>query len=249
VSETTDGSPPEPPFEAAGEQADETATVRERVRGVLPSLSEPAKVSTVATMADCSVEGARTALREYAEMGLVVRTDDSPEAYERNPEYFQFLRGHRLAAEHSTEQLRAKLVEAYRDHRAFAAQFGTDSPAAVSVDERESPDRAEALFEWEALLSKADDLREAYRQREGRMPAAIETLPTPASSTAAEDESDSLGELPSLDPVYFTALSTDELAEMATVAEQRRELVAAIRDRLPDSPDTAGEMQHADTGE
>ncbi|MFB6242848.1 MAG: hypothetical protein ABEH80_02000 [Halobaculum sp.] len=249
MTETTDKSKAESLFEPAEEQTDETPTVRERIRRVVMSLSEPAKVSSVAAMADCSAVAARTVLREYAEMGLIVRADDSPEAYEPNPAYIQFLQGHRVAVEHSTEQLRAKLVEAYHDHRSFAAQFGTGKPAAVSVDERESPDRAEALSEWEALLSEADDLREAYYQREGRMPAAVETLPTPASSTAAGRESDSLEELLSLDPIYFPALSTDELREMATVAEQHRELVGAIRDQLPHPSDSAGEMQHADTGE
>lgn len=53
-------------------------------------------MKTIASIADCSAEGARTARREYAEKGVVVQTNENPKTYERNPRYFQFLRGHAL---------------------------------------------------------------------------------------------------------------------------------------------------------
>lgn len=234
MPEMNDGDPPEPPFEAADESVEQPAgKVRERVRQVLSSLSEPAKVSTIAEMADCSAEGARNSLREYADMGLVVKTNDNPEMYERNPAYFQFLRGHRLAQEHTTEELREKLAETYREHLEFADRFDAPSPEDVEVDERESRERFEAAFEWEALLEKADDLREAYRQQTGTMPTAIEDLPVRERSTSGSGTGfATLGDVPSLDPVYFSPLDDTGVSALMSVAEQHRELVEEIQKNL-----------------
>jgi hypothetical protein len=248
---SSEGGPPDPPFEAADEPVDKPAgKVRERVRQVLSSLSEPAKVSTIAEMADCSAEGARNTLREYAEMGLVVKTNDNPEMYERNPAYFRFLRGHRLAQEHTTEELRKKLVEKYLEHRAFADRFDAASPEAVEVDERESSERFDAVFEWEALLSEADGLREAYRQQTGTMPAAIEDLPT-GEWSPDEDEGDlaALRDVPSIDPLYFTALTGSDLSALLSVAEQHRELVEAIQENLSGMVDAHQRKPYTDPGE
>jgi hypothetical protein len=228
-----DGSPT-PPFEAADEPVDKPAgKVRDRVRQVLSSLSEPAKVSTIAEMADCSVEGARNSLREYAEMGIVVQNDTNLEMYECNDAYFQFLRGHRLAEEHTTEELREELVKKYRRHREFADRFGAASPTEVEVDERESRERFESVFEWEALLEEADDLREAYRQQTGTMPSAVEDLPTGEWSAEEETiELSALGDLPSIDPIYFSAVPNNELSALMSMAEQHRELVETIQENL-----------------
>lgn len=195
----SEGGPPEPPFEAADEPDDQLpGKMRERVRQVLSSLSESAKVSAIGEMADCSAEGARNALREYAEMGLVVQTNNNPEMYERNPAYFQFLRGHRLAQDHTTDELREKLVDEYLEHRDYVERFGTASPEDVEVDERESSQRFDAVIEWEALLSHADDLREAYRQQTGTMPPAIGDLPTTEWSSDEDNvELSALGDLSS----------------------------------------------------
>lgn len=251
MPETTGGGPPEPPFEAADEPIEKPAgKVRERVRQVLSSLSEPAKVSTIAEMADCSAEGARNSLREYAEMGLVVQTNDNPETYERNPAYFQFLRGHRLAQEHTTEELREKLIEKYLEHRAFVERFDATAPEDVEVDERESSERLDAVFEWEALLSKADDLREAYRQQTGTMPAAIEDLPTEEWSPDDNDvDFSALGDIPSVDPLYFSAFADSNLPALLTVAEQHRELVEAIQENLSGLVDVQQMKSRTDTGE
>jgi hypothetical protein len=250
MPEITEGGPPEPPYEASDEPVEKPeGKVRERVRQVLSSIAEPAKVSTVAEMADCSAEGARNSLREYAEMGLVLKTNDNPEMYKRNPAYFQFLRGHRLAREHTTEELRKRLVEAYLDHREFAERFGTDSPDEVEVDERESRERFEAMLKWESLLSEADDLREAYRQQTGTMPAAIEDLPT-GESAADEGEFglESLEDIPSIDPVYFPGMVGD-LSALMEVAQQHRELVEAITQGLPGLIEAPVGQSKRDAGE
>jgi len=251
MPEMREGGPTDPPFEAADESVDKPAgKVRERVRQVLSSLSEPAKVSTIAEMADCSAEGARNSLREYREMGLVVKTNDNPEMYERNPAYFQFLRGHRLAQEHSTDELREQLVEKYREHREFVDRFDAQSPEEVEVDERESRERFDAVFEWEALLSEADDLREAYRQQTGTMPTAIEDLPTGEwSADEGEVNLAALRDIPSIDPLYFTALAGSDLSALLSVAEQHRELVEAIQESLPGLTDAQQTTRRTDMGE
>ena len=240
MSESSD--PPEPPFERAREHSDDSQTVRQRVRSVVASLSEPTAVSSVAEAADCSVAGARSTLREYAEMGLVVRADDSPEAYERNAAYFEFLRGHRLAQEHDTETIQRRLAEAYRDHLRFAERFGVDSPSGVTVDEREAPERARKLFEWESLLAEADDYRAAYRQLANRMPVEIERLPT---VEAAEGVSQ-IPATTAVDPVYFDAATIEEFPRLAAVTELHRE---GVQSGLSETTDDSGEERRANAGE
>lgn len=234
MSEMHEDGPPEPPFEAADDPVDEpTGTVRERVRQVLSSLSDPAKVSTIAEMADCSAEGARKALREYAEMGLVIKTNDNPETYERNPAYFQFLRGHRLAQQYTTEELRKKIVEKYGQHRSFATRFDADTPEEVNVDERESRERFEEVFEWEALLSEADDLREAYRQQTGTMLPSLENLPIDESSADADNISFSAQDsTPNIDPLQLIAFAGSDVPTLLSIAQQHQELIESIQDNL-----------------
>ncbi|MBX0297753.1 hypothetical protein [Haloarcula nitratireducens] len=71
--------------------------------------------------------------------------------------------------------MRQKLVGKYLEHRGLAHQFGASSLEAADIDERASKAQYDALFEEVALLSKADDLREAYRQQTGTMPLPIDS--------------------------------------------------------------------------
>lgn len=244
MSERTGSGPPDPPFEAADEPSDQPAgKMRERVRQVLSTLSEPVKVSTIGEMADCSAEGARNALREYAEMGLVVQTNDNPEMYERNPAYFQFLRGHRLTQDHTTEELREKLVEKYNEHYAFVERFDAPSPEDVEVDERESSERFDAVFDWEALLSEVDDLREAYRQQTGTMPPAIEDFPVEAGSETT-DLFD-FGFLEEINRSMYLA----SMLDVPTGMPQYRRFMEAIQNHLPDRDDSEQLKSQPDSGE
>lgn len=240
MSESSD--PPEPPFERAGERPDDSETVRQRVREVVAGLSEPTPVSSVAEAANCSVAGARSTLREYAEMGLVVQADDSPEAYERNAAYFEFLRGHRLVQEHDTETIRQRLAETYREHLRFVERFGVDAPDEVTVDEREAPERASELFEWESLLAETDDYRTAYRQLEGRMPVAVERLPTPE----AVETKGQIPDTAAVDPVYFDAATVEEFPKLAVVTELHH---GGVQDGLSETTGDTGEGRRANAGE
>lgn len=248
----TRGGPPEPPFEAADEPVGQPeGSVRERVRQIASSISEPAKVSTIAKMADCSTEGARSALREFAKMGVVLKTNDNPEKYERNPAYFQFLRGHRLAQEHPREELRENLLEKYLQHRAYTKHFDATSPEEVEVDERESRERFELVLDWEAVLEEADDLREAYRQRTGTMPSALEELPI-GERSHEETVSDfaSLTDIPVLDPIYFKPILADaNMSSLMLVAEKQQELMKSIHDAVPQLSDTSGVDLHLHFGD
>ncbi|WP_336328800.1 DUF7342 family protein [Halovenus sp. HT40] len=248
MPEITEGSPPEPPFEANDEPVEEPeGKMRERVRQVLPSVTEPAKVSTIGEMADCSAEGARNALREYDEMGLVTKTNDNPEKYKRNPEYFRFLRGHRLAEEHTTDELRSRLADAYRKHSEFAEQFGADSPDEVEVDERESRERFEEVFEWEALLSEADDLREAYRQQTGTMPPAFEDV---ATKEQIDDEIEFTPEvfenLQLVSPIYIPGV-LENLPELIERSQKHTESVEKVAQNISELTATVEQMEHSQT--
>lgn len=223
--------PSDSPLEPDSGESDEgERTVRQRVRDVLGGVSQPAKVRTVAEMADCSVEGARDALREYEDLGLVVRTNDNPESYRKNPAYFQFLRGHRLAQDHSTEELRDRLAEKYAEHREYADYFDAASHDAVdgeAVIEEQGEDAFEALREWEAVVSEADDLREAYRQQTEVFPPRLEALATEMPPSISLDD---LGVSPG--DVRIDSAGTVPMSAMAAFVQADPTQLAALLEAI-----------------
>jgi hypothetical protein len=252
MPEITENDPPEPPYEANNEPVEQPeGKVRERVWQILSTVTEPAKVSTIGDMANCSAEGARTALREYAEMGVVIKTNDNPEKYKRNSAYFEFLRGHSLAQDHTTDELNDRLIKTYQKHSEFAEEFGATSPDEVDVDEREAPERFDALLNWKSALSEADDLREALRQQTGTTPPAAEAI-TNQKQAGAEVEfvPEPLEEGQSISPIYFTA-PAETLSEQIMGAQPPAEEFEEINQRLSEMTEMIEQMKQAqiDAGE
>jgi hypothetical protein len=234
MTKTTDDGPPNPPFEINDDTVETpTGKVRERVRQVLSSITEPTKVSLIADMADCSKQGAREALREYAELGVVNRVNDNPELYERNPAYFKFLRGHQLARDHDLGDIRERLREVYQEHRRYAKRFDADSPDEIDVDERDDEERFQAVLDWEATLEEADDLREAHEQKTGEKPAPIEKLPV---RTAVGDDPDGhttgVDELPSVDFGDIAPFVGGDPTLLINMLSQQEQVLESIEEKL-----------------
>jgi len=227
-----DTTPSSPPFESGSDTARDPGTVRERVRGVAMTLTEEQDVKTIAEMADCSKEGARTALREYAEMGLVTRTNDDPEKYERNPAFLRFRRGLDLAAESTAEELHAEYQELRERHEAFASEFEVDHPRAVeTLDELPTADR-DAVSEWQGVIERAGDVREAYWQRERKALPPLDAAPQgdePVEPIGVDEEAvrTAIDDLSATGPVH-AALVQVLIEEVATNGELQAALLSAV---------------------
>ena len=163
--------------ETRGQWKDERTTFQ-RVYDVITGVTEYTGASTIADRADCSTDGARDALIQLAEMGIVDRRGSRPVEYRRNESYFQWKRVERLADEHTHAKLRERLDQLLEEDADFQRSFGVPSPDSVEVariedgDHAAVHDRLESLSRWRTvrydieLLQRAVS-RAADRQRDG----------------------------------------------------------------------------------
>lgn len=84
-------------------------TTFQRVYDVMTGVTEHASASEVAERADCSPDGARNALTQLAELGIVDRRGGRPAEYRRNKSYFEWKRVETLADDHTAAALRERL--------------------------------------------------------------------------------------------------------------------------------------------
>ena len=152
-------------------------TTFQRVYDVITGVTEYTGASAIADRADCSTDGARDALAQLAEMGIVDRRGSRPAEYRRNESYFQWKRVERLADEHTHAELRERLDQLLEEDADFQQSFGVPAPDSVDVARIEDGehaavhDRLESLSRWRtvrhdiALLQRAIS-RAADRQRD-----------------------------------------------------------------------------------
>ena len=153
-------------------------TTFQRVYDVITGVTEYTGASAIADRADCSTDGARDALTQLAEMGIVDRRGSRPAEYRRNESYFQWKRVERLADEHTHAELRERLDQLLEEDADLQGSFGVPAPDSVDVARIEDGehaavhDRLESLSRWRTvrhdieLLQRAVS-RAADRQRDG----------------------------------------------------------------------------------
>ena len=90
-------SPPESDFSEGLTERVENIPTDERVYQTALELYEPTQVSEVADRADCSKNDARRHLKRLAEIGLLSRVMENPEAFKRNESFFEWRRYNRLS--------------------------------------------------------------------------------------------------------------------------------------------------------
>ena len=141
--------------------------IRERLLDVVTGLRTPTTVSTIAALADCDSETARSYLEWFDEMGMVHRQGGRPVRYERNDAYFQWRRIDRIREEYTEREIVDALADAVEEITAYRAQFDAEHPDEVSLVEasRERSTEAawEALSAWETVERRAALLDEARR--------------------------------------------------------------------------------------
>ena len=160
---------------AARTQWRDERTTFQRVYDVMSGLREYAQVSDIAAHADCSTDGARDALKQLTEMGVVETRGSRPAEYRRNDAYFRWKRIETLAGEHTPEELSAKIDALVTEDASLQDRFNSPDPDAVSpaVFENDPHDEVhETLTTIARWRTVRDDLtvlrRAAYREAQHR---------------------------------------------------------------------------------
>lgn len=141
---------------------------RRRVQSVVMGLQEPATATEIAERAACSTNAARKHLRDFADLGVVSRVDDSGGTrYIRNEAYIRWRRANKLATTNTVEDLLPKLATLEKQDEAFQAQFEESTPEMVELPDElshaELEERLETLSEWATIRQAIDRHKEAIR--------------------------------------------------------------------------------------
>jgi len=148
-------------------------TTFQRVYDVVTGLNDFATAKEVGTRADCSTDGARTALTQLVEMGIAERRGDRPVEYRRNESYLRWKRIESLARDHSPAELREELDALLTEDQSLRERFDAPSPGAVSPSVFESDDheavheRWDALSRWRSVRSDLEIVQRAIHRAEG----------------------------------------------------------------------------------
>lgn len=151
----------------------EERTTFQRVYDVITGTTDFATAKTIGERADCSTDGARAALSQLVEMGIVERRGDRPAEYRRNESYLRWKRIEALAREHSAAELREEVNALLEEDRSFQKRFDAPDPDAISpavfegVDHEEIHDQWEALTRWRSVREDLEILQQAIHRAEG----------------------------------------------------------------------------------
>ncbi|WP_135536426.1 DUF7342 family protein [Halostella pelagica] len=166
-SESTNGPPP---FEDAFSGED----VEQRIYGTVLQTREPATASAITERVDCDPKTARKYLGWFADLGIVTRHDGHPATYERNDAYFEWRRINQLAADHSVEELQARVRELTTRITDYEAVYDAATPAAVDAvavaegsDEQTIDDVYSDLGDWATAREERERYERARQQRAG----------------------------------------------------------------------------------
>ena len=147
-------------------------TTFQRVYDIVTGLNDFVTAKEVGTRADCSTDGARTALTQLVEMGIAERRGERPVEYRRNESYLRWKRIESLARDHSPAELREELDALLAEDQSLQERFDTSSPDAVSPSVFESEDhktiheRWDALSRWRSVRSDLEIVQRAIHRAE-----------------------------------------------------------------------------------
>lgn len=154
--------PPEDDFAGGLRERLDAAPADERVYRVALELTKPARVSEVATRADCSKNAARQHLNRLTEIGVLTKVTANPATFERNESSFAWRRRARLAKLSETEY-KERLGELLAEADAYRDIYGVDDPHDLDPLEYSSYGDPEAVWldisNWESVRTEIQELQ------------------------------------------------------------------------------------------
>lgn len=148
-------------------------TTFQRVYDVIMGTTDYETATAISERADCSPDGARAALTQLVEMGIVESRGDRPAKYRRNASYLRWKRIESLAREHTTIELREEVEGLLEEDQSFQEEFEAPDPDAVSPAVFESTDHDvvhdqwDALTRWRSIREDLEVLQQAIHRAEG----------------------------------------------------------------------------------
>jgi hypothetical protein len=147
-------------------------STKQRVYDVITGTTDFATARAISERAECSADGARTALSQLVEMGIAERRGDRPAEYRRNESYLRWKRIETLAREHSAAELREELEALLAEDQSFQERFDAPDPDAISpsvfedVDHERVHDQWDALTRWRSVREDLEVLQQAVHRAE-----------------------------------------------------------------------------------
>lgn len=129
----------------------EDRTTFQRVYDVISGPTGYLTAKTIGERAECSTDGARRALSQLVEMGIVERRGDRPVEYRRNESYFRWKRIETLARDRSTADLQEEVETLVAEDRSLQDRFEAPDPDAISPARFEGVNHEEIHEQWDAL--------------------------------------------------------------------------------------------------
>lgn len=126
-------------------------TTFQRVYDVTTGVTTFVTAKDIAERADCSTDGARSALSQLVEMGVAERRGQRPAEYRRNDSYLRWKRIESLAREHTPDELRAHVDDLLQEDHELQAHFDAPDPDAVSPSVFDAFDHETIHEQWDAL--------------------------------------------------------------------------------------------------
>ena len=134
-------------------------------------------MSEIADHAACSTDGARDALTQLVEMGVVKTRGSRPVEYRRNDEYFRWKRVETLSSEHTADELRTEIDTLVTEDASPQDRFNVPDPDVVppalieDQSHKAAHETLEALSRWRRFetTSVCFSVRHTAQHNAGRM--------------------------------------------------------------------------------
>jgi predicted transcriptional regulator len=184
---TADPESEKPDFTALDDPSDvvRTGRTRDQIYTTVLQLDEPTTVADIAERAGPGVDATREYLRWFADMGLVSRTQDTPERYVVNREYLRWRRADRLRKEYDETELVDQLQDVTAELEQYRERFDAGRPDDIVIRDY-AADHGEdvaavwnAICMWETARERRDVISSALemrRQHSGRPADGSESL-------------------------------------------------------------------------
>lgn len=169
--ETNENSPPPAQNDARARWRAERTTFQ-RVYDVVTGVTSFVPAKEIGERADCSTDGARSALSQLVEMGVAERRGERPAEYRRNDSYLRWKRIESLAREHTPDELRGHVEDLLQEDHDLQAHFDAPDPDAISpkifeeFDHDTIHERWDALTRWRSVREDLAVLQEAIHRAE-----------------------------------------------------------------------------------
>lgn len=176
-----DGAEP-PDFDALDDPADivRGGRTRDQIYTTVLQVTEPATVAEIAERAGPGPDATREYLRWFADIGLVRRTDATPERYVVNRAFLRWRRAHRLSEAYDEPELVGRLQDVIEEIDTYRETYDAESPSEIVVasvaDRRNEPvaDVWREVSAWETARERRHVLELAlHMRRSAGQPAGV----------------------------------------------------------------------------